>query len=113
MFANPWWSVLVLLGLVVAYAVVRIKHGAPLLEAYSHLRGWEWFKAWLYAFRSWVFTAAGGLALALPDLAVAILPIDLSWLIGADYATRLTGLLTAYLAFNTFFKTKPDGVKAG
>jgi hypothetical protein len=103
MFANPLWSILVLVGLGLCYALIRYKHGGPLLATSD---SWP---EWLLKFRSWVLTIITGVGVALPDLAVAILPLDLSWLIGPEYAPKLSGALNAYLAINTFFKTtKPQ-----
>jgi di/tricarboxylate transporter len=112
MFANPLWSVLILLALVGVYIVIRIKHGGPLLENNNHIRDWKarWL-ARLVAFRSFVAVQVAALLIALPDLIVLIAPVDFSWLIGDSWAKIISGLLAAFLSINAALKTKPDGVK--
>jgi hypothetical protein len=113
MFANPLWSVLILLALVGVYIVIRIKHGKPLFQAFS---GGAWLDnwiAWLVAFRSWVAGAVAGLLVGLPDILVTIIPgLDLTWLIGENWSKIVLGALSTFLTINAAFKTKPDGVKA-
>lgn len=106
MFANPLWSVAILAGLIGVYIVIRIRHGAPLFAAGS---GWL---DWIVRFRSWVATALAGVLIALPDIIVALLPVDLSPVIGTRWAPLVTAGLTAFLALNRAFSTKPVGERA-
>lgn len=110
---NLYASLFVLVALAVIYIIIRIKHGKPLFEAFS---GGTWLNnwiAWIVAFRSWVATFLAGLAVSLPDILVQVVPgLDLTWLIGENWSRIIVGALTTFLAFNTAFKTKPDGVKA-
>lgn len=113
MFANPLLSVAILAALGLMFLIMRLKHGGPLLAPYRHIDNWwTWLKAITFGFRSWVASAVTGILIAFPDIAVAILPVDLSWAIGERYATTLTGMLTAYLAVNRAWSTKPPGEAA-
>lgn len=114
MFANPLWSVLLIAALIAIYFfVIRPKLQARFVDTYSHIDNW-WARqiARLHAFRSWVATVIAGLAIALPDIVVAITPIDLTPFIGTEWAPRVAGALAAYLALNRAFSTKPDGEKS-
>jgi hypothetical protein len=113
MFANPLWSVLILVALGIVYGIIRYKHGGPLLLNNDHIKDWKarWL-ARLIAFRSFVAVQVAALLIALPDLIVLIAPVDLSWLIGESWAKFVSGALAAFLAINAALKTKPDGVKA-
>jgi hypothetical protein len=114
MFANPIWSILIIAGLIALYAfVIRPRLKVAFSETYLHIDGWRARQfARLHAFRSWVATVIAGLLIALPDIIVAVLPVDLSWLIGENWAKIVTGALAAYLAINRAFATKPDSEKA-
>lgn len=106
MFANPLWSVAILLGLFAVYGVIRWKNGGPLLVSNKTL----WDR--IVAFRSWVATAAAAVLIAVPDILVALTPIDLSPFIGEKWAPIVSGSLAAFLALNRAFSTKPDGTVA-
>lgn len=111
MFANPIWSVLILIGLFALYWFV-IRPKAPILEVGKHIEGfWARWLVRLHRFRSFVATAIAGLLLALPDIVVAIAPIDLSGVIGVHWAQIITSLLAIYLAVNRAFSTKPGDEK--
>jgi hypothetical protein len=106
MFANPLWSILILLGLLAVYGIIRWKHGGPLLIGNATL----WDR--IVAFRSWVATAIAGVLIAAPDLLVALAPVDLSPVIGEKWAPIVSGALAGFLALNRAFSTKPDGTAA-
>lgn len=106
MFANPLWSILILLSLFAVYGIIRWKHGGPLLIGNATL--WER----VVAFRSWVATAIAGLLIAAPDLLVALAPVDLSPIIGERWAPIVSGALAAFLALNRALSTKPEGTPA-
>lgn len=108
MFANPLWSAAIFVVLGLMYFIIRTKHGGPLLAPYRHIEGWkDWLLVVAYDFRSWVASIVAGVAIAAPDLVVAILPVDLTFLVGDRYATIVTGILTAYLALNRAWSTTP------
>lgn len=113
MFANPLWSVLILLALAALYGFIRYKHGGPLLLNNDHIKDWKarWL-ARLVAWRSFVAMEIAALLIALPDLIVLIAPVDFSWLIGDSWAKIVSGALATFLSINAALKTKPDGVKA-
>lgn len=109
MFLNPIWSVLLLVAVASLYVfVIRPRLAVAFTETYAHIDGW-WARQYarLYAFRSYVATAFAALAIALPDIVVAVLPIDLTWLVGPNWAPVITALLAAYLAINRGFATTP------
>lgn len=109
MFANPIWSVLILAGLVaVYYFIIRPRLRVAFSETYAHLDTW-WERWWarIVAFRSWIATVAAALLIALPDILVAVTPIDLSPFIGEKWAPLVSGALAAFLALNRAFSTTP------
>jgi hypothetical protein len=108
MFANIWWSVLVLAGLLGLYIVARVKHGAPLLANNDHIRsfGQRWW-ARLVAFRSYVAIQVAGVLIAAPDLLVSVAPINLAPLIGEGWAAKVATGLGIFLAVNSVLKVKP------
>lgn len=114
MFANPFYSLAIIAALVALwFFVIKPRLHGDWEDTYSHITDW-WPRqmARLYAFRSYVAAWAAGLLIALPDIIVAVAPIDLSWLVGPRWAQIWAGSLGAYLAINNAFKTKPLGVKA-
>lgn len=104
MFANPLWSVLIIVGLIVMYAIIRFKHEAPLLS--TSQTWWEW----IIAFRTWVAAWIAGLLLALPDILVLITPFDFSPWIGSEYAKLVTLAFGIFAAINASLKTRPVDV---
>lgn len=113
MFANPVWSLLVLVVLAILYGIVRYKHGGPLLANNERVRDWKtrWW-ARIVAWRSWIATAISAILIAAPDLIVLVAPVDLSPFIGPKWAPIVSGSLAAFLAINNLLKTKPVGEKA-
>lgn len=114
MFLNPIWSVLLLVAVASLYVfVIRPRLAVAFTETYTHIDGW-WARqfARLYGFRSFAATAFACLMIALPDIAVAIMPIDLTWLVGPKWAPVIVGLLASYLAVNRAFATKPGNERA-
>lgn len=109
MFLNPLWSVLLLAAVVGLYVfVIRPRLKARFVDLYVNVDGfWSRLAARLWAFRSYVATVIAALALALPDIAVAVSPLDLSGIIGERYAPMVTAALAIYLALNRAFATKP------
>lgn len=111
MYANPFWSVALLAGVFALYWFV-IRPTAPILETRKYIRSF-WLRWWerIVAFRSYVAAAFTAVMIALPDIAVAVLPIDLSDFIGKWWAQAWTTGLTIFLALNAAMKTKPGDEK--
>lgn len=114
MFLKLLWPVLLIVAVAALYPlVIRPRLKVRFSETYLHIDGfWARLRARLYAFRSYVATWFATLAIALPYIVEAILPVDLSWLVGADWASAIGGLLAAYLAINRAYATKPDREEA-
>lgn len=113
MFMPPLYSVLIFVALAVLYFVIRWLHNGPLLESKADIEGlWSRWLARLWAFRTWVVTSIGGALIALPDLIVAVLPVDLTPLIGDGWAKKIGAVMLLFNAFNAAFKTKPPGQTA-
>lgn len=113
MYLNPIWSGMLLGAIVALYVfVIRPRLKVAFTETYQNIDNW-WMRQWarIVAFRSYVATAIAGALIALPDLAVAILPIDLSSIVGPKWAPTITALLTIFLAVNRAFATKPGEEK--
>lgn len=110
MFLPPTYSVLILVALALIYVVMRIRHGGPLLESRAEVDSWLARQlARIWAFRTWLVNLVGGLMLALPDIAVALVPIDLTPLIGTDWSKKVGAVMLAFNAINAALKTKPPG----
>jgi hypothetical protein len=82
MFANPLWSVLILVALVLIYRFIispRLK--VRFAETYTEIDGW-WARQWarIVAFRTIIVAALGPILTALPDLLALIPTVDLSFL---------------------------------
>lgn len=113
MFLPPLYSVLVLAALVGLYFVVRYKHGGPLLLSRTDVDGW-WSRqlARIWAFRTWIVNAVGGILIALPDIIVALVPVDLTPLIGPEWSKIVGAAMLIFNAINAALKTKPPGQAA-
>lgn len=109
MFANPIWSLLLLLALVIVYRfIISPRLRVSFAETYTHIDGfWARLRARLYAFRSVVIGAAGVVATALPDLLVLIPTLDLSFLPQPWPAWAMGGALVLNTIVKAF-ETKPD-----
>lgn len=113
MYLNPAWSVLLLLAVGALYwFVIRPRLRVAFLETYAHLDSF-WARVWarLVAFRSYFATALAAVMIALPDIAVALSPIDLSEFVGKWWAQAWTTGLAIFLAVNRAFSTKPGEQK--
>lgn len=111
MFANPIWSVLLLVGIFALYWFV-IRPKAPILEKAKHVDGF--FERWttrIIAYRSYVAGLIGALLVALPDILVAVAPFDFSPFIGPEWAKKVGSVLALFLLVNTALKTKPGNEK--
>lgn len=82
MFANPLWSVAILLVLAGVYRfIISPRLRVRFAETYTHIDGF-WARLWarVYAFRTPIVAAMGPLLTALPDLLALIPHVDLSFL---------------------------------
>jgi hypothetical protein len=113
MFANPLWSVLILLALVLIYRfIISPRLRVRFAETYSHIDSfWGRMKARIYAFRTPIVAAIGPVLTAIPDLLVKIPTMDLSFL-PAPWPAWAMGFSTFAVIIMKAFETKPDGVKA-
>ena len=103
---NIYASLAVILALIAVYAIIRIKHGGPLLSS-SHT-----WPEWVVAFRSWVAMFLAGIATAAPDILVKLAPVDFSTVLPQPWGSFTAGALALFLAINNALKTKPDGQAA-
>lgn len=82
MFANPIWSVAVLVALALVYRfIISPRLRVRFAETYTHIDGF-WARLWarIYAFRTPIVAAIGPVLAALPDILVLIPTLDLSFL---------------------------------
>ncbi len=110
MFLPPIYSVGILVALACLYGVMRWLHGGPLLASRADVDSW-WGRqlARIWAFRTWIVNSVGGVALALPDIIVALTGVDLVPLIGTTWSQRISTALIIFNAINAALKTKPAG----
>lgn len=106
MFANPWWSVLVLaLPFALYFLVIRPRLRVKFTQTYAYLDGfWERLWARTVAFRSYLVGVVTALAIALPDLLVLIPGLDLSFL-PQPWPMYVTSGSTAALVLMRAFST--------
>lgn len=109
MFLNPIWSILLIVAVIALYVfVIRPRLQAKFTELYTDIESfWGRLLARLYAFRSYFATVLATVLIALPDIAVALTPLDFSGLIGPNYAKMVAAGLAIYLAVNRAYATKP------
>jgi hypothetical protein len=113
MFLNPFWSILLLaVPVLVWFYVIKPRLGARITQIYSDLPSlWARIKARIYAFRSFWIASGGVLLAALPDLLVAIAPVDFSELLPRPWGLWVgTGIAVA-LALLRAADTKPGETK--
>jgi hypothetical protein len=125
MFANPLYSVAILLALVLIYRfIISPRLRVRFAETYSHIDGF-WARLWarLWAFRTPVVAALGPVFTALPDIFIfiwnvllqfilAVPTIDLSSWLPQPWPAYAMGASTFTTIIMKAFETKPDGVKA-
>ena len=82
MFANPLWSVLIVVALVLIYRfIISPRWKVRYADSYAYVHDF-WARQWarIYAFRTPIVAALGPLLTALPDLLALIPNVDLSFL---------------------------------
>lgn len=111
MYLNPWFSVAILVGVLLLYFLV-IRPKAAFLEVRQHVDGF-FSRLWarIVAFRSYVATFITAIMVAAPDIAVKMLPIDLSGIVGENWAKYWVTALSIFLAINNAMRTKPGDEK--
>lgn len=113
MFANPLWSALILLALVLIYLfIISPRWKVSYSESYAYVHDF-WARQWarIYTFRTPIVAALGPVLAALPDLIVLIPTLDLSWL-PAPWPAWAMGASSFATIIMKAFETKRDGVKA-
>jgi len=114
MFANPLWSLLLLIIPVLVYRfIISPRLRKRYSEIYVHIESF-WARQWarVYAFRTFVISAMGTVLAAAPDLLVAITPLDFSTILPQPWGLYVgTGVAIA-VALMKAFETKPGEVKA-
>lgn len=113
MYANPIWSVLLLIAPFALYwFVIRPRLEKRFVDTYKNINSF-WARLWArtVAFRSYLAAALTAVMIALPDIAVALAPIDLSDVIGKWWAQAWTTGLAIFLAVNRAFSTTPGEEK--
>lgn len=113
MFANPIWSLLLLVAPIALYVlVIRPRLDARLTDIYSHLDSF-WARVWArtYAFRTFWIATFGAVLTALPDLLVQISSLDLSSL-PQPWPMYVSIGTTVAITLMKAFETKPGEDKA-
>lgn len=111
MFANPLWSVLILVALVLIYRfIISPRLRVRFAETYTEIDGfWARLKARLWAFRTPVVAAIGPVLTALPDILAQIPHVDLSFL-PAPWPAWAMGASTFAVIIMKAFETTPNNV---
>ena len=114
MFANPLWSVALMLAPFVLYwLVIRPRLQERFLNLYSDLNSfWCRVRARLYAFRTFWIATAGALVTALPDLLVLVTPLDFSPFLPQPWPAYTGPATTAIITIMKAFETKPGEQRA-
>lgn len=109
MFANPFWSVLLLaLPIALYWFVIRPRLRAKLTDLYAHLDSF-WARIWarMYAFRTfWIATLTAVLT-ALPDILVQLAPLDFSGILPQPWPAYTTTGFTLTVTLMKAFETTP------
>lgn len=109
MYIHPAWSIVLIVGVIaVWFFVIRPRLKVPLTDTYTYIDGF-WARVWarIVAFRSYFAALFTAVMIGLPDIAVALTPIDLSDFVGHWWAQAWTTALAIYLAINRALATKP------
>lgn len=108
MFANPIWSVLLIVALVLIYRfIISPRLRVRFAETYTFIDGF-WARLWarLWAFRTPLVAAIGPVLTALPDILVQIPHVDLSFL-PAPWPAWAMGFSTFAVIIMKAFETTP------
>lgn len=113
MFANPIWSVLLLLAPVALYwFVIRPRLRARFTELYAGIDSfWGRLAARLYAFRTFMIASAGAVLVALPDILVTIAPLDFSTILPQPWGLYVGTAVAVIVAIMKAFETRPGEQK--
>lgn len=113
MFANPLWSLAILVALALVYRfIISPRLRVRFAETYAHIDGfWARFWARVYAFRTPIVAAMGPILSALPDLLVLIPTLDLSFL-PQPWPAWANGASAFAVIIMKAYETKPDGQAA-
>lgn len=109
MFANPLWSVAIIIALVLIYRfIISPRLRVRFADTYAHIDGF-WARLWarVYAFRTIVVASMGPILTALPDLLVLIPHVDLSFLPQPWPAYANTAAAFGVIIMKAY-ETKPD-----
>lgn len=109
MFANPIWSVLLILTMgAIFWLVIKPRLHAKITEMRSDVDSfWGRLFARLYAFRTYLVATFGILLTALPDILVAIAPLDFSAILPQPWAGYTGVGTTIAITLMKAFETKP------
>lgn len=110
MFANPLWSLAIIVALACVYIfVIRPRLKAAWSQTYLHIDSF-WARQWarVVAFRTPIVGALGPILTALPDLLVLIPTMDLSFL-PSPWPAWANGFSAAAVILMKALETKPDG----
>lgn len=106
MFANPLWSFLILVALVLIYRfIISPRLRVRFSETYTHIDGF-WARLWarIVAFRSPIVAAVGPILTALPDILIFIWSL-LSHVIPILPTLDFSGLPQPWPAYANFAST--------
>lgn len=109
MFANPIWSVLLLVIPIAVYVfIIRPRLKASFLDVYAGLDSF-WARVWArtYAFRTFWIAALGAFLAALPDILVQIAPLDFSGLLPRPWGGWVAAGVAIAIPLMKAFETKP------
>lgn len=112
MFANPIWSVLLLLAPVALYwFVIRPRLKANITEIYANCPWWPRVKAIAYAFRTFWIATVTAIVTAAPDILVTIAPLDFSGVLPQPWPAYTGAACSIAVTLMKAFETKPKEEK--
>src|SRR5687768_13991378 len=109
MFANPFWSLLLLaVPVAIWFLVIRPRLGERLTQVYADAGSlWQRIKARAYAFRTFWIGVLGVLVTAAPDLLVLAGPLDFSPFLPQPWPAYTGPATSALIVLMKAFETKP------
>lgn len=109
MFANPFWSLLLLAAPVALYwFVIRPRLQARFTELYDHIDSF-WGRVWArtYAFRTFWIAAFTAFITAAPDILVQLAPLDFSAFLPQPWPAYTSAFFTIAVTLMKALETKP------
>lgn len=109
MFANPVWSLLLLVAPIALYwFVIRPRLRMKLTALYAHIDSF-WGRVWArtYAFRTFWIATLGAVVTAAPDILATIAPVDFTGILPQPWPAYTGPATTIAITLMKAFETTP------